>query len=464
MFVACTVRDGDLGEFFAHENHAWPPSLSDSGHLHIGKKSHLTSCLEEIVLTKDCEVSPTTDVTIIDGAAVLNMLKPRSSKTFGEYREQEFSTYIRTQLSTSLRVDLVWDIYKTESLKQMTRNTRGVGVRRRVQSNVVVPKNWTAFLRCNDNKIELFTFLGDINSYMSTNKQVISTVRDSVMVMQERDVTNLAPCNHEEADSRVMVHVADATKCGHKNILVRTVDTDVLVLAVVTYTVLAKSIDNLWLAFGTGKNFRYIPVHEIAMTLGPQKSLALPFFHSFTGCDTVSSFEGRGKLTAWETWNAYPEATAVFSQLSSTPILDDVDKHMDIIERFTILMYNKSSELNDVNSARRKFFTQGRQIKNIPPTRAALLQHTRRAAYQGGHVWAPSNLIKAMTDEISPEGWGWKKLDSIWHPVWTSLPQASKACRELIKCGCKRCKSSTCKCMKSNLSCTELCKCGGDCY
>ena len=44
----------------------------------------------------------------------------------------------------------------------------------------------------------------------------------------------------------------------------------------------------LWIAFGTGKHLRYIPAHEIATSLGAEKAQALPMFHAFTGCDTVS--------------------------------------------------------------------------------------------------------------------------------------------------------------------------------
>ena len=31
--------------------------------------------------------------------------------------------------------------------------------------------------------------------------------------------------------------------------------------------------------------------------------------HAFTGCDVVSAFRGKGKSTAWQTWDVYPEAT-----------------------------------------------------------------------------------------------------------------------------------------------------------
>ena len=35
----------------------------------------------------------------------------------------------------------------------------------------------------------------------------------------------------------------------------------------------------------------------------------------------------------------------------------------------------------------------------------------------------------------SPEGYGWIKSGEGWMPVWTLLPEAAKASRELLKCG-----------------------------
>ena len=45
------------------------------------------------------------------------------------------------------------------------------------------------------------------------------------------------------------------------------------------------------------------------------KSANLPLFHALTGCDTVSSFAGIGKKTAWAAWNVYPEVTDAFVEL-----------------------------------------------------------------------------------------------------------------------------------------------------
>ncbi len=67
----------------------------------------------------------------------------------------------------------------------------------------------------------------------------------------------------------------------------RTVDTDVVVLAIAMF-----NPDELWLAFGTASNFRYIPIHEVVGDMDPMTCAALPVFHAFTGCDTVYTFGG----------------------------------------------------------------------------------------------------------------------------------------------------------------------------
>jgi len=96
-----------------------------------------------------------------------------------------------------------------------------------------------------------------------------------------------------------MLHALDASKEGFKKVMVRTVDTDVVVLAITYFAQL--SLDELWIAFGCGKSFRYIAVHDIAASLESKRCEALSFFHAFTGCDQTSAFAGRGKSTAWST-------------------------------------------------------------------------------------------------------------------------------------------------------------------
>lgn len=44
--------------------------------------------------------------------------------------------------------------------------------------------------------------------------------------------TSLSPCTQEEADSRIFLRIAPVDSCGHRNIIVRTSDSDGVVLAV----------------------------------------------------------------------------------------------------------------------------------------------------------------------------------------------------------------------------------------
>ena len=76
--------------------------------------------------------------------------------------------------------------------------------------------------------------------------------------------------------------------------------------------------------------------------------------------------------------------------------------------------------------------------QNIPLKLHALEQHVKRSVYQAGYVWG--QCLIAVPEVPSPDLLGWKKSDSIspWTPLWTVLTKASKACQELLKCGCKK--------------------------
>ena len=58
LYVATTVRDGDMDEFFRHETLSHPPSLSKHGKMRSGEKSDLISCLKDLV--NDSELPPET--------------------------------------------------------------------------------------------------------------------------------------------------------------------------------------------------------------------------------------------------------------------------------------------------------------------------------------------------------------------------------------------------------------------
>ena len=113
-------------------------------------------------------------------------------------------------------------------------------------------------------------------------------------------------CNHEEADTRIVVHIIHALQQGMKTVKVRTADTDVIAILVGTFfdLKLTHPCVDIWVAFGTGKSFKYLNINAISSHIGEAKARALPMFHALTGCDTTSAFKGRGKKTAWQAWQA----------------------------------------------------------------------------------------------------------------------------------------------------------------
>ena len=78
---------------------------------------------------------------------------------------------------------------------------------------------------------------------VSTDK-VICTIDNDIIFRQPMDMEGLAPCSHEEADSRVIVHVADAGN-NYNSITTCTVDSNVGVFAVNAFGDLNSSLNEL---------------------------------------------------------------------------------------------------------------------------------------------------------------------------------------------------------------------------
>ena len=81
LYVASQFRDGNLDEFFSHENQPCPPSLSDRGKLILGTKSDIVRCLEDAIEEQD-DITPIVEFAVLDGPAIVHMLKPAAARTF----------------------------------------------------------------------------------------------------------------------------------------------------------------------------------------------------------------------------------------------------------------------------------------------------------------------------------------------------------------------------------------------
>ena len=208
---------------------------------------------------------------------------------------------------------------------------------------------------------------------------MFATHGENVLTSEDgADTSALAPCNHKEADSQVMIHALDASLHGHRRVTIRSNNTDVIVLAVSIAPTL--QLDELWISFSSSKQVCYLPAHTIATSLGREKASVSPMFPILTRGDAVSFFSGRGKKTAWDVWKVFPELNPVLKAMLMLP--EDIeDTGLDVIERFVILLYDRTSSLSKVNEVNQELFSRkGRSLENIPPTQASPMATYERAS------------------------------------------------------------------------------------
>ena len=138
------------------------------------------------------------------------------------------------------RLDLIWDRNFEKSLKSGTRENRGKGVRKKVTLNGSLPSNWSTFLRCSDNKRELFPFLSQhLIELFEQSKFLEATDNGMVVSNQLVDLSTRMPCNIEESDGRMFLHAHHASN-SCRSIMIQTPDSDVVSIGVALYQKLRK--------------------------------------------------------------------------------------------------------------------------------------------------------------------------------------------------------------------------------
>jgi len=98
LYIVMQHREGDMATFFKHENHPYPPSVSDKGKIRLRKKSDLLSVLPA---EAEKEAPVTFDSKVLHGAAVVHLLSTNGVSTFVDYASDVFIPYINKQLDAS---------------------------------------------------------------------------------------------------------------------------------------------------------------------------------------------------------------------------------------------------------------------------------------------------------------------------------------------------------------------------
>ena len=156
LFLTCKERGGDHEVFFKHEQHDFPPSISNFGKLLLRKnKGEMLRAFDEY----RTDTRPSVEALIIDGAAFVNKMEPKHAKTYGNYA-LALAEKVTNMTRTLTRLDVVFDVYRFDSLKAQTRDERGEGDDFDICATTPII-NFRRSLRGNRCKSTLFALVAD---------------------------------------------------------------------------------------------------------------------------------------------------------------------------------------------------------------------------------------------------------------------------------------------------------------
>ena len=149
-----------------HENHLYPPSISEYGKSRKCLiKSDFLACWNGLAVP--IYDSPNIETKVIDGAVFVNMNPPTTSNTYGAYCDMELKAKVLWITNSLQWVDIVSDTYQQNTIKSDTRDSTGKGIKCSVRQDTPVYKKFQDFMRCDDNKTELFQMISSSLSKIS---------------------------------------------------------------------------------------------------------------------------------------------------------------------------------------------------------------------------------------------------------------------------------------------------------
>jgi len=145
--------------------------------------------------------------------SVVHMVWPTSEHS--DYVSQHLVLFVESQITqTVTRVDAIWDTYPEDNIKTLTHQNRGLDPRTKIgDGHTRIPKqDWnTWFLKNIDNEKELFPFPSiELVKQDLGGRLLLSTNLQSVLSNKQQDISGLQPCNHTEADTRILLYLAHA--------------------------------------------------------------------------------------------------------------------------------------------------------------------------------------------------------------------------------------------------------------
>ncbi|KAK3698426.1 hypothetical protein QZH41_001193 [Actinostola sp. cb2023] len=412
----------DLKEVLGYELSSIPYALAHpDGSLRKTNKSALAAIMEtNINVCPVLPISTRDTIHLMDAMALVQAVKSGGSNTFGALVQKYYSIIVAPlQVASCNEVHLVFDQYWDVSIKAGERSRRGstaTGLEVQISGPAIpVPKQWGKFMSNQRNKINLCDFLTSSlcelgQQHLPANKKLVigGGYKDGIRAVcvtngRCEDVMTLKS-DHEEADTRLFLHakhaVDDHPSC---RIVIQSPDTDVFLLGVTHFVSLG--CEELWLKTGVKDRLRFIPLHDVARTLGDRMCKALPAFHAISGCDSTSALSGIGKKKAWVALKSSEVHQESLGLVGTGGSLCEVT--MKKCEAYVCNLYPCNRRATTADELRYLLFCQKKQKNEmLPPTSDSLHHHLKRANYQA-MVWRRS--LEAIQELPSPEDNGWER-------------------------------------------------------
>ena len=354
---ACSQRESLATELFQTDFSGAPECFVKNGKAFHSTKSQILQCIVPVGKPVDADNPPDVqsgeqsgeqqeelpvekpDESFMTYIVDLSVeVRARASALSGHgYTFREFVIMVLNSIASKARehdakqIDLVIDFYHKLSIKSGTRTERGVASRVLFGLDDHLPRNLPELLSNDDFKTDLYSAFSDtelLEGWTWKGDYCITSAKHVAERMNGRVSTDRILCLHaglislEEADNRIVLHIRDSiTMRKRERILVRTVGSDVVVILVgffVQFLQYAKDIQ-LSVDFGVSNNRRHININDCFKHLGKVKSLALPFFHAFSGCDSTAFFYKKSKMSLYNSWvksQCCDEIPEAFKQLS----------------------------------------------------------------------------------------------------------------------------------------------------
>ena len=218
LLIAANVRQINLKEVLCYELSSLPFSLEhQDGSLRKTNKSSLAALIEaKVNVCPRLQPFPRDIIYLIDGMALVQVLKSAGSSMFGELASQYFKV-ITASLANYKEIHIVFDQYWDASIKAGERARRGsmsASLEVKIHgSSTPMPKQWEKFILNPKNKTNLCDFLSESFCYLRRQQLppdktlVISGgFNDGSRVVMVRsgncEEVNDLESDHEEADTR----------------------------------------------------------------------------------------------------------------------------------------------------------------------------------------------------------------------------------------------------------------------